>query len=83
MSSSFIPWFSTFVFRNVPGKLLECVVICWFKRNSSNLDRAPNMRDAGLCPDELLGQFFSDSAFNLVRNLCYILLVNSRNGRVS
>ena len=84
--SSFVPWFSTFVFRNVPGTVSECVVICWFKRNSSNLDRASEMRDsrnAGLYPVELLGQFFSDSAFNLFKNLCDIFLVNSRNGRVS
>ena len=40
-------------------------------------------QNAGLCPAELLGQFFSDSAFNLFRNLCDIFLVNSRNGRVS
>ena len=45
-SSSFVPWFSTFVFRNVPGTVSECVRICWFKRNSSNLDRAPKMRDS-------------------------------------
>ena len=45
-SSSFVPWFSTFLFRNVPGTVPECVVICWFKRNSSNLDRAPKMRDS-------------------------------------
>ena len=29
------------------------------------------------------GRVFSDSAFNLLRNLCDIFLVNSRNGRVS
>ena len=45
-SSSFVPWFSTFVFRNVPGTVPECVVICWFKRNLSNLDRGPKMRDS-------------------------------------
>ena len=45
-SSSFVPWFSTFVFRNVPGTVLECVCICWFERNSSNLDRASEMRDS-------------------------------------
>ena len=45
-SSSFVPWFSSFVFRNVPGTVPECVRICWFKRNSSNLDRAPKMRDS-------------------------------------
>ena len=47
-SSSFVPWFSTFVFRNVPGTVSECVRIYWFKRNSSNLDRAPKMRDSVL-----------------------------------
>ena len=45
-SSSFVPWFSTFVFRNVPGTVPERVRICWFKRNSSSLDRAPKMRDS-------------------------------------
>ena len=45
-SSSFVPWFSTFSFRNVPGTVPECVVICWFQRKSSNLDRAPKMRDS-------------------------------------
>ena len=45
-SSSFVPWFSTFVFRNVLGTVLECVCICWFERNSSNLDRASEMRDS-------------------------------------
>ena len=47
-SSSFVPWLSTFVFRNVSGTVLECVRICWFRRNSSNLDRAPKMRDSVL-----------------------------------
>ena len=47
-ASSFVPWFSTFVFRNVPGTVPECVVICGFKRNSSNLERAPKMRDSVL-----------------------------------
>ena len=47
-SSSFVPWISTFVFRNVPGTVPECVRICGFKRNSSNLDRAPKMRDSVL-----------------------------------
>ena len=46
--SSFVPWFSTFVFRNVPGTVPECVRICGFKRNSSNLDIAPKMRDSVL-----------------------------------
>ena len=44
-SSPFFPWFSTFVFRKVPGTVPECVRICGFKRNSSNLDRARKMRD--------------------------------------
>ena len=47
-SSSFVPRFSTFLFRKVPGTLSECVRICWFKRNSSNLDRSPKMRDSVL-----------------------------------
>ena len=47
-SSAFVPWLSTFVFRNVPGTVSDCVRICWFKRNSSNLDRAPKMRDSVL-----------------------------------
>ena len=80
--SSFGSWFSTFVFRNVPGTVPECVHICGFKRKSSNLDRAPK-QNAGLCPAELLGQFFSDLAFHLLRKLCEIFLVNSRNGRLS
>ena len=45
-SSSFVPWFITFVFRNFPGTVPEWVRICWFKRNSSYLDRAPKMRDS-------------------------------------
>ena len=47
-SSSFVPWFSKLVFRNVPGTVPECVRICGFKRNSFNLDRAPKMRDSVL-----------------------------------
>ena len=47
-SSSFVPRFSTFVFRNVPGTVPECVRICGFRRNSSNLDRAPKIRDSVL-----------------------------------
>ena len=47
-SSSFVPWFSTFVFRNVLGTVPECVRICGFKRKSSNLDRADKMRDSVL-----------------------------------
>ena len=42
--SLFGSWLSTFVFRNVPGTVPECVRICGFKRNSSNLDTAPKMR---------------------------------------
>ena len=47
-SSSFVPWFSTFVFRNVPGTVPECVRNCWFKRISSNFERVPKMRDSVL-----------------------------------
>ena len=47
-SSSFVRWFSTFVFRNVPGTVWKSVCICWFERNSSNLVRAPKMRDSVL-----------------------------------
>ena len=47
-SSSFVIRYSTFVYRNVPGTVLECVRICGFKRNSSNLDRAHKMRDSVL-----------------------------------
>ena len=39
---------TTFVFRNVPGMVTECVRICGFKRNLSNLGRAPKMRDSVL-----------------------------------
>ena len=45
---SFGSWFSKFVFRNVPGTVLECVRICGFNRNSVNLDRAHKMRDSVL-----------------------------------
>ena len=38
---------------------------------------------AGLCPVELLGQVCNDSAFNVLKNLCDIYIVNSRNGRAS
>ena len=41
-------WFSTSVFRNVPGTVPENVRICGFKRNSPNLDRAAGMRDSVL-----------------------------------
>ena len=44
--SSFGSWFSTFVFWNVPGTVPECIRICGFRRNSSNLDRATKMRDS-------------------------------------
>ena len=36
----------SFFFRDKKSFVPECVVICWFKRNSSNLDRAPKMRDS-------------------------------------
>ena len=41
-------WFSAFVFRNVPGTVPERVRICGFQRKSSNLDRAPKMRESVL-----------------------------------
>ena len=47
-SSSFVLWLSTFVFRNVSGTVPECIRICWSRRNSSNLDRVPKMRDSVL-----------------------------------
>ena len=43
--SSFGSRFSTFVFRNVPRTVPERVRTCGFKINSSNLDRAPKMRN--------------------------------------
>ena len=45
-SCSFNSSFSTFAFRKVTGTVPECVHICLFKRNSSNLDRAHKMRDS-------------------------------------
>ena len=47
-SSSLVRWFSTFVFRYVPGTVPECVRICRFKRSSSNLEREPKMPDSVL-----------------------------------
>ena len=38
---------------------------------------------SGLCPVEVLGQFFTDSASYLLRELCDLFLVSFRNGRVS
>ena len=61
----------------------ECIRICWFRRNASNLARLKSTQNAGFCPPVLLGQFFSDSAFYILRKLCDIFLVTSRNGRVS
>ena len=40
-------------------------------------------QNAGLCPADFMGQFFNDSSFNFFRNLCDMIFVNSRNGRVS
>ena len=48
--------------------------IVWFRQTSQN---------AGLCPAKLLGHFFRDFAFILLENLCDIILVNCRKGRVS
>ena len=41
-------WFSTSAFRINPATVPENVSICWFERNSSNLVRAPKMRDSVL-----------------------------------
>ena len=43
-----LPGFFKFVLRNVPGTLPESVGICGLERNSSNLDRAPKIRDSVL-----------------------------------
>ena len=40
-----VSWFSTSMLRDVPGAVPESVRTCRFKRNSSNLDRAPKIRD--------------------------------------
>ena len=40
-------------------------------------------QNSGVSPVELLGQFFSDSAFNLFTNLFHLFLVSSKNGCVS
>ena len=47
-SSSFVPWFSKFVFWNVLRTVPECVRICGLKKNSAKLDRAHKMRDSVL-----------------------------------
>ena len=41
-------WFCKSLFRDVTGTVPENVRTCGFKRNSSNLDRAPKMRDSVL-----------------------------------
>ena len=78
--SSFGFLFSTFVFQNVPGTVLECVCICGFKRNASNLDRVPKKRDSDVLISwcSLLMTLPSISS-----ETCDIVLVNSRIGRVS
>ena len=76
-SSSFVPWFSTLVFRNSSGVRPYVWVqdkFVYFRQSAQK---------AVLCPAELLRQFFNDSAFNLLRNLCDVFRVNSRNRRVS
>ena len=57
--SSFVPWFSPYVFRDVSGTDLEWPWISGFRINSSSRDRAPKMR---LCLTELL------------ELLCYLLI---------
>ena len=74
-SSSFVPWFFTFVFWDVPGTVPEGVRICGFKRNSSNLDRAPKMRDSLLLNswDSFLVNLLSISSKTCVMNSSLIL----------
>ena len=67
--SSFGSWFSTFVFRNVPGTVPDCVRICGFRRNSSNLDRAPKMRDSVLLSS---WDSFSVTLFSISFETCVI-----------
>ena len=78
--SSFVPWFSTFVFRSVPGTVPKCVSNCGFKRNSSILDRATKMRDSVLLNS--WGSFLA-TLLSVSSETCDIFLVNSRNRRVS
>ena len=77
---NFVSWFPTFVFREVPGTVPECLHTCGFEKNSSSLDRASKMRNFLLL--NFSDSFFSHSAFNILENLCYIILIGFRNGRV-
>ena len=47
-TTPFGSWFSTFVFRNVPGTVPKCDLICGFKRILFNLHRATKMQDSVL-----------------------------------
>ena len=53
----------------------------WAQQNFISIRQST--QNAGHCPAELLEQFLSDSAFNLLRKLSDIFLVHSKNGRVS
>ena len=65
--------FSKLLFRDVPGIVEACDRTGEFKRGLSLLGRAPMMRD---CPAEILGQFFSHAAFNILRDLGYVVLID-------
>ena len=71
-------WF--LVLLDAPGTVSESIRIFEFEKTSSNLDTVPQIRKSVLF--EFPGQFYKDSAFNLLRNLCHMNHVNSRNGRV-
>ena len=75
-------WFLVFCFhfsgcsRNVSG---VCPYL-WVQEKIMKYRQSA--KKAWLCPAEFLGEPFGDSAFDLLRNLCDLFLVNSRNGCV-
>ena len=68
-------WFSTSVFRNVPGTVPESVRIYGFQRNSYNLGTAPKMRGSLLLNswDRFLMTLPSISSKTYVKNSSLIL----------
>ena len=72
-------WFFTFVFLDVPEQFGSASVPVG-SREIRQL-RQSN-QNAVLYPAEFLGHFFSDSAFDLLKNLCNILFAVSVNGHV-